>query len=126
MFRKNTWPNVRVTEVEVAFHSFGYRAPHRCQLCLYCVPRAHHIRGRREVVDGICRLPIRNRHISVARRVITVHRLPTSWVSMLPPLGRAAATVDDYSSAEAAGGRQPNGEYATVTSALHTFERSPN
>jgi hypothetical protein len=38
MFRKNTWPNVRVTEVEVAFHSFGYRAPHRCQLCLYCVP----------------------------------------------------------------------------------------
>src|SRR5215470_1353795 len=40
MFRKNTWPNVRVTEVEVAFHSFGYRAPHRCQLCLYCIPRA--------------------------------------------------------------------------------------
>jgi hypothetical protein len=32
MFRKNTWPSVRVTEVELAFHSFGCRAPHaaRC------------------------------------------------------------------------------------------------
>ena len=34
MFRKNTWPNVRVTEVEVALHNFGYRAPHRSQLCI--------------------------------------------------------------------------------------------
>ena len=37
------------------------------------------------------------------RRAPSLHRLPMSWVRMLPPLGRAAATVDDYSSAVAAG-----------------------